>query len=161
MGYMNSSNTLANLFMWDLIRGFFGKIPILRSTIKWPHRFLVHRLSKVLILTNIATSTMYITITDFSQNISIYYILVEVKPRRSPISQEGLDKAFINFLLIGSYVDTMTHWCNIKPNLKFSLKKTCNLGNTQARQHGPGNSGRSPRYKWRFRTIIYCIWVYS
>ena len=98
---LNNIHTLANLFMWDLIRGFFGKIPILRSTIKWPHHFLVHRLSKVLILTNIATSTMY-THSYFSKYFNLLY-MVEVNPRRSSISKEGLDKAFINILLIGSY----------------------------------------------------------
>ena len=110
--------TLANLFMWDLIRGFFGKIPILRSTIKWPHHFLAHRLSKVLILTNIATSTMY-SHSYFSKYFNLLY-MVDVKPRRSPISQGGLDRAFINILLIGSY-------CRYDGT-------TCKRGNTQARQ---------------------------
>ena len=46
--------------------------------------------------------------------------MVEVKPRRSPISQEGLDKAFIIILFIGSY-------CRYDGT-------TCKRGNTQARQ---------------------------
>ena len=65
--------------------------------------------------------------------------MVEVKPRRSPISQEGLDKAFINILLIviGSY-------CRYD---ETACKRQYTGQATRARQHGPGNNGRSPRSK--------------
>ena len=55
--------------------------------------------------------------------------MVDVKARRSPISQEGLDKAFINILLIGYY-------CRYD-------ETTCKRQYTGQAIHRPGNTGQA------------------